>query len=268
MSIETWLDERERSGTTFFSREEIQRAFPQKAYNVLGSELSRLCARRVLANVLNGFYVKIPVRYAADGIVPPEYYIDQLMRHLGRPYYISLTSAAQLFGAGHQAPLRCCVFTTRPVMCTSERKNPSVFWGYQREIPQQLLIQRNSETAAVNYSSPELTAVDLVQYSQYIGGLSRASTVLAELLDSTDFANANPHLYQFASLAAFQRLGYIAEEILENQEQADALHKRLRDVDLHFRWAALSKQKPADETMPRSSRWKVIVNTNIEVDDL
>jgi len=268
MSIESWINERERSGMTFFSREEVQRAFPQKGYNVLSSELSRLCARRILANVFNGFYVKIPVRYAADGIVPPEYYIDQLMRHLGRPYYISLTSAAQLFGAAHQAPQRFCVFTTRPVMSTSSAKNPYVFWGYRREIPQPLLIQRNSETAAVNYSSPELTAVDLVQYSQHIGGITRASTVLAELLDSTDFANANPYLYQFASLAAFQRLGYIVDEILEDQEQADALYQCLRDAELHFRWAALSRQRPADNTMPRSSRWKVIVNTNIEVDDL
>ena len=268
MSIKKWLDEQERLGTTSFSREEIQRAFPRKGYNVLGSELSRLCAHGVLANVLNGFYVKIPMRYAADGIVPPEYYIDQMMRHLGRPYYISLISAAQLFGAAHQAPQRCCVFTTRPVMCTSANKNPSIFWGYRREIPQQLLIQRNSETAAVNYSSPELTAVDLVQYSQYIGGLSRASTVLAELLDSTDFANANPYLYQFASLAALQRLGYIAEEILEGQNQADALYRRLHEAGLRFRWAALSKLKPADDLMHRSSRWKVIINTNIEVDDL
>ena len=153
-------------------------------------------------------------------------------------------------------------------MSTSSDKNPSIFWGYRREIPQPLLIQRNSETATVNYSSPELTAVDLVQYAQYIGGLSRASTVLAELLDSTDFANANPYLYSFASLAAFQRLGYITEEILGNREQADALHRRLREANLHFRWAALSRQKPADDTMPRSSRWKVIVNTVIEVDDL
>lgn len=268
MSIRTWLDERERSGTIFFSRKEIQRAFPQKEYNVLSSELSRLCARRVLANVLNGFYVKIPVRYAADGIVPPEYYIDQLMGCLGRPYYISLTSAAQLFGAAHQAPQRCCVFTTRPVMSTSADKNPSIFWGYRREIPLPLLIQRNSETAAVNYSSPELTAVDLVQYSQYIGGLSRASTVLAELMDSTDFANANPYLYQFTSLSTFQRLGYLIEGILENQKQADALHQRLREAQFSFRWTALSRQKPADDTMPRSSRWKVIVNTDIQVDDL
>ena len=116
--------------------------------------------------------------------------------------------------------------------------------------------------------SGEVTAVDLVQYSQHIGGITRASTVLAELLDSTDFANANPYLYQFASLAAFQRLGYIVDEILEDQEQADALYQCLRDAELHFRWAALSRQKPADNTMPSSSRWKVIVNTNIEVDDL
>ncbi|MBQ4481565.1 MAG: hypothetical protein II943_13100 [Victivallales bacterium] len=268
MSILAWLNQKEREGTVCFSRSEIQRSFPQKTSAVLDSELYQLCKRGILANVHSGFYVKIPVRYASNRVVPPEYYIDQLMHHIGRPYYVSLLSAAQIFGAGHQTPQRFCVFTTRPVMQTSEKKNPIVFWCYRREIPSQLLIQRNSETAAVKFSIPELTAVDIVQYSQYIGGFSRCATVLAELLESTDFANANPYLFRFATLAAFQRLGYIAEDILGEQEQADALYQRLREANSLLRWTALSSKRPVADIMPRSSRWKIIVNAKIEVDDL
>ena len=268
MSILSWINEQERRGKVCFSLVEIQREFPQKHSHVLASELSRLANHTIIANVHSGFYVKIPVRYSLSGIVPPEYYIDQLMRHLGRPYYVSLLSAAQLFGAAHQIPQKVCVFTTRPAMSLSERKNPIIFWGYKKEIPQELLIQRNSETAAVNFSCPELTAVDLVQYSQYIGGLSRAATVLAELVETTDFAKALPSLYQVASTAAFQRLGYILDDVLEEKKQADVLHNRLKTANHHFRWTALSRQKPTDDSMPRSSKWQTIINTQIEVDDL
>jgi predicted transcriptional regulator of viral defense system len=268
MSINSWINERERLGIVCFSREEVQHAFPHKDYNVLGSELSRLCVHGILANVYNGFFVKIPARYACNRIVPPEYYIDQLMRYIGRPYYASLLSAAQIFGAGHQAPQRFCVTTTRPVMTTSARKNPSILWLFRREIPQQLLIQRNSETASINYSCAELTAVDLVQYAQYIGGLSRCTTVLSELLESADFAKVDSYLYRFSPLASFQRLGYITEEILGYGDQADTIYRQLREANLNFRWTALSKQKPIERTMTRSSRWKLIVNTTIEVDEL
>jgi hypothetical protein len=36
------------------------------------------------------------------GIVPPEFYIDDLMKHLTRPYYVSLLNAAAFYGAAHQ----------------------------------------------------------------------------------------------------------------------------------------------------------------------
>ena len=268
MSILSWLNDEERRGRVCFSLVDIQRKFPQKHSHVLASELSRLKNHKILANVHSGFYVKIPVQYSLRGIVPPYYYIDQLMRHLGRPYYISLLSAAQLFGAAHQVPQGVCVFTTRPAMSLSTTKNPDVFWGYRKTIPLELLIQRNSETAAVNYSCPELTAIDLVQYSQYIGGLSRAATVLAELTAVTDFMKAAPSLYQIASLAAFQRLGYILDEVLEEKQQAEALFQRLTDNKSSFRWIDLSRQSKHRQTIAQNERWKIRVNAILEVDDL
>ena len=268
MSILSWINEEERRGRVFFSLVEIQSQFPLKHSHVIASELSRLKNHKILANVHSGFYVKVPVRYSLDGIVPPEYYIDQLMRQLGRPYYISLLSAAQLFGAAHQVPQKVCVFTVRPAMSLSETKNPAIFWGYRKEIPLELLIQRNSETAAVSYSCPELTAIDLVQYSQHIGGLSRAATVLAELSEVTDFSKAEPSLFQIASTAAFQRLGFILEEVLNEHQQAETLYNCLKTTGHHFRWTALSRQRPTDNSMPRSSKWQTIINTQIEVDDL
>jgi hypothetical protein len=55
-------------------------------------------------SVLKGFYAIIPVGYALRGAVPPELYIDDLMKYLNRTYYISLLNAAVFYGAAHQQP--------------------------------------------------------------------------------------------------------------------------------------------------------------------
>src|SRR4029077_4668127 len=50
-----------------------------------------------------GLYVIVPPQYLSWGAPPPPWYIDDLMRHEGRPYYVGLLKAAELHGATHQA---------------------------------------------------------------------------------------------------------------------------------------------------------------------
>lgn len=268
MSIRTWLNQEERRGQHFFSLEVVQQQFPEKTRPVLLSELSRLSHQHILTNVHNGFYVKTPVMFQARGIIPVYYYIDQLMAYLGKPYYLSLLTAGEMFGAAHQRPQRTFVTTTLPVASTSERKNPYIHWNYREKIPKQLLIKRNGETGQLSISSQELTAVDLVQYPQHIGGLDNAATVLAELLECTNFAKADPSLYHFGSLPAFQRLGYIMEEILDEKKQADILYQQLKCAGKQFRWSKLSPNYPPVYAITRNQRWRIEVNNELEIDDL
>jgi len=58
--------------------------------------------------------VIIPPHYASRGVVPPHYYIDRLMAHQNKPYYISLLSAAALLGAAHQRPQKFFVTYNPP----------------------------------------------------------------------------------------------------------------------------------------------------------
>ena len=107
-----------------------------------------------------------------------------------------------------------------------------------------------------------------MQYSQYIGYLSRAATVLAELLEITNFAQVDNYLYDFCSTTAFQRLGFIMDVILDEQKQAAILYKNLKLHGKNFRWIPLSKQRNVKDSDPRNSRWKIIENTQIEIDDI
>lgn len=267
MTIRSWIKQREIAGRPTFSIADVKEEFPNTSVRVITSELYRLSKQSIIVPVYKCFYTVIPVQYSARGVVPPLYYIDQLMTYLGKPYYISLLSAAELHGAAHQRPQKFSVTTLLPKATTSSQYNNQLMWNYRREIPENLLVQRNSETGRVKFSTPELTAVDLVQYNQQIGGLSMAATVLEELLEYTDFSKQFEFLLSVTNIPTLQRLGYIADVILEETEQANILFNLLKSNNKRMKKIPLDSDHSTDEC-PIDDRWNVIINQTIEPDDL
>lgn len=93
------------------------------------------------------------------------------------------------------------------------------------------------------------------------------ATVLDELCEQTDFSNVNDELFDFTSVSVVQRLGYILESILEQNEQADVLHEKLLAYGKRLNYIALSTRSKK-ETLLRDSRWKININTEIETDNI
>lgn len=267
MTIREWIREREISGFATFSVDEVRLVFPAYSGQVIKNELFRLSSQGIIYSPYKGFYVIIPPHYAAKKMVPPIYYIDQLMTYLHKPYYISLLSAAEILGSAHQRPQRFSVMTIFPKSTVSSAKNKSLVWGYRKDIPADFLLSKNSETGVIRYSNAELTALDLTQYEQHIGGLSRTATVIEELAEQLDFQGASKKLFGYASIAAIQRLGYILETVLERKETADVLYEELRAYSKRFRYVPLSAHKPAIDS-EKDIRWKVMINSTIEPDEI
>ncbi len=267
MTIRSWIKQREIAGRPTFSIADVKEEFPNTSVRVITSELYRLSKQSIIVSVYKCFYTVMPVQYSARGVVPPLYYIDQLMSYLGKPYYISLLSAAELHGAAHQRPQKFSVTTILPKTTTSSQYNNQLMWNYRREIPENLLMQKNSETGRVKFSSPELTAVDLVQYNQLIGGLSMAATVLEELLEYTDFNKQFETLLSVTNIPTLQRLGYIAEVILEETEQANTLFNLLKSNNKRMKKVPLDSDHSTDGCQI-DNRWNVIINQTIEPDDI
>ena len=185
MSVNDWIKEQEQRGMTTFSFQQLRRVFDDRSEKVLKSDINRLKLSKRIQNVYKGFYVIIPTQYKLKGIVPPTYYIDELMEYLDKPYYVGLLSAAAIYGASHQRAMKTQVVTIGPRSRTSNR-NTLLDWNYRQRIPNELIDCRNAEMGRINYSSAELTAVDIVQFASNIGGYQRASTVLAELVEVLD----------------------------------------------------------------------------------
>lgn len=266
MTVRDWIRNREIEGLATFSYDDVANAFMEQNPQIVRNSLYRACKAGRIVQVFRSFYVIIPPHYAAKSFVPPVYYIDQLMRYLQKPYYISLLSASEMLGAAHQRPQYFSVMTSLPQIHV--QKHGILEWTYRASINDNLLQTRNSETGVVKFSGPELTTLDLIQYEQRIGGLTRATTVIAELNEQNNWAGAAENgLIAQATISAVQRLGYILEHVLQNQRQADELYTELKKVTQKLNRFPLSIRKDT-EGAELNKRWNILINTSIEIDDL
>ena len=265
MSLNDWIKAQEQRGITTFSFQQIRCVFSERSEKTLKTEINRLTSSKRIQNVYKGFYVIIPIQYQLKGVVPPVYYINELMEHLGKPYYVGLLSAAAIYGASHQRAMSTQIVTTGPRARISN-KNTLLNWNYRQHIPNELIESRNAEMGRINYSSAELTAGDIIQFASNIGGYQRAATVLAELVDVIDMTKMEGVL-PYTSTTAMQRLGYLLEFVLFEQEKADQLYDIMKKRSGYFNAVLMSPEHPeSDDT--ESNRWRVNMNIDIEIDEL
>src|SRR5271166_3109422 len=77
------------AGQAVFTREAATSALGVTTRGFLKAA-ERQQRRHTLLNPRRGFYVVVPPQYLSWGAPPPSWYIDDLMRHEGHPYYVGL----------------------------------------------------------------------------------------------------------------------------------------------------------------------------------
>jgi AbiEi antitoxin C-terminal domain len=256
-------------GRTVFTREEAVAALGVKPRGFLKAA-EREQQRRTLVNPRHGFYVTVPPQFLSWGAPPPDWYIDDLMRHEGRPYYVGLLKAAELHGATHQAVMEFQVVTDKQLPKIHAGRSLISFL-YRKEIANvaEAVIDQKTDTGRMRVSSPELTALDLLRYSHAAGTIDSIATVLSDLgakIDAARLAKLAPAFER----TVIQRLGYLLDH-LKFSEQAEALHARLRQSK-PLPWIELEPGRDRDAELSsgpieRNDRWHVIVRHQPEVDE-
>jgi predicted transcriptional regulator of viral defense system len=108
------------------------------------------------------------------------------MDHINQPYYVSLLSAAQYYGATHQSP------NSFQVVCNGRIQHPLEFGGisidavYKQDLKELPINQISTPVGYMNIASPEILVFDLYYYSKRSGGLNDIATLLSELIASID----------------------------------------------------------------------------------
>lgn len=265
ISLLIWAEGLMAQGRIAFSMEELKSAFPAKSDAGLKLALNRLFKKKKAISIHRGFYLLITPQYQSRGILPPSVYIDALMKHLNRPYYVGLLNAAAFYGAAHQQPQEFFVFTNFPQLRSVTKKGMRVNYISLKEIPEKFLDLRKTESGYLKISSPELTAIDLIHFSKRIGGLSRAATVLNELADEIKPENLNMFFLSQVQAASVQRLGYVLDRILNKKEIAEHLYRQCLLAGINFYRKPLSSQGKV-KGFSFDEKWKIIINTEIEPD--
>ena len=266
-SIASWIYDKPLRGNYTFTHDEVARAFPEMNAGSIARALTREVSKGRIMSPLRGFYVIVPDEYVLRGAVPQSFYLDDMMHHLGRKYYVALLSAASYFGASHQVPLRFSVMIEPPAMRDKKGEKYITHYFCKSNIPEAYVEKRLTRTGYINVSCPELTAVDLLTYQAKTGSVSRAATVLAELVGKLDFGRLGADFVKEVPVTSLQRLGYILDEVLEEDEAAESVYGLLKSSDHVLQYVPLKVGK-SSEICQRNAKWRIIVNETIEIDEL
>lgn len=142
--------------------------------------LARLTKNRLAFSPARGLYVPIPPEYRSWGAVPATWFVDALMSHLGRAYYVGYLSAAEIYEAAHQRPQVFQVVVDRDVRDRSFGRVRLRFIT-NRDVAALPSIRRNTPTGTMAISTPALTALDLANRPENGGALHNVATVLIDL---------------------------------------------------------------------------------------
>lgn len=256
-----WIRGLQARGRYSFTRDEAAETFGRPDIG-LTKALGRLTRKQRIVSPRRGFYVIVPAEFAVPGAPPADWFIDDLMAYIGRPYYVGLLTAAAYHGAAHQQPQQFQVVAEvplRPVRVgrtkvTFVKKTGIDAWPVERI---------NTSTGTMAISTPEVTALDLVRYASTAGHLSHVATVLAELAETIDPRTLAGVVAQTGvELTVVQRLGHLLESVGRVETVAPLLswldEQSPRTVRLRPGCAAMDA--------PIDMRWRVRINATVESD--
>jgi predicted transcriptional regulator of viral defense system len=268
-TLQDYILELQSGGRISFTSEEASTALGIK-HSAFQASAARLQKKRLLLNPRHGFYVIVPPQYHTWEAPPPSWYIDDLMRHEGRAYYVGLLKAAEIHGATHHAVMEFQIVTDKQLSKIRAGRSFIVFY-FRKNMAAGLegIESHKTDTGSMKISSVELTALDLLRYLHVVGGVDAVATILKDLGSSMD-ANKLATLAVHFERTTIQRLGYLLDRL-----GYPALTEALRNVLFSKSPVPWVQLEPMDRKQPnlgeppleKSERWRVTVHRYPEIDE-
>jgi len=264
MKLSEYIDKLIARGRCTFTVDDAQKELGKSRAAIILS-IEHLRKQRKVASPARGFYTIVMPEYRIYECLPAEYFIPYLMEYWQIKYYACLVTAASYHGASHQQPQIFQLMVEqyrKPIVC-GKVKIEFIANKYLSMYPIQKFATQRSELII---STPETTAMDLVNYPKKCGGLNRIATILDELQENIrkkellDLLNIAPHLYWK------QRLGYMLDK-LGAEELAQVILQHLHQIK-RVDYIPLNPERKivANNNYLRDEDWKIIENSNFESD--
>jgi len=256
--IEEYLKDLQAKGRYAVTLGELKNRFASSE-KAIKQSIFRLKNKNHLAHVRKEFYAIIPPQYSNRGMVPSTLFIDDLMKHLNRDYYIGALSAAALHGAGHQQPMQFQVMIKKPPLRSIKNKKLNIHFFVKSRWQREDISEIKTDTGYIKVSSPSFTAFDLVHYHKKIGGLNRIIPILEDLTECIKPSDLN-RTASHQRIPDIQRLGYLFEQ-LGNEKLANTLFKRIQKKSLREIPISLAHADSKGEPDPK---WKIVINAELD----
>ena len=221
--------------------------------------LRRLCERGWLSRVRRGLYLVLPLEAGPDGGAVDDPWV--LASELFDPCYVGGWTAAEHWGLTEQL-----FRSTFVVSAASVRKTTGTFLGSEFHVVRSSLervsgvpaIWRGRERVAV--SDRERTIADALAVPAWVGGVRHLSDILRAYRGSGAWNPAKllTRVGESGSGAAFKRLGFLAERLLDGEEVLvkEAFARRTTGV------VRLDPGVPARGRL--SARWRLWANVTLQ----
>lgn len=258
--IDNYLLNIRSKGRFYFTFEELKNTF-NASDQALRRKITRLNADKKIAIIRKDFYVVLSPEQTINGTIPLYLYIDDLMKYLERSYYLGLYSAAVLYGAAHQQPMEYQVIVQSP-MRSIIVGSTKINFLCRKQWSEENIEKKQSAAGYFNVSSPELTALDFMSFNGKIGGISRISTILEELIEEIKPAQMYRTALSYPNNSALQRLGYMLDKVFKRDDLAKSLRRALNKRLAQNIVLAISSPKKGNFDRD----WKVDVNVEVESD--
>ena len=253
-------------GKTYFTKDQALKDLQIKN-DSLNARIYRLKQKGEIICPAENLYVIVPPEYRNFGCIPQEELVPLLMKYKKVDYYACLLTAAIYHGASHQKPQLFQVMTSKQLKSLSFGK-VRIEFIYKKSFINLPTQNINVKTGYLKVSSPELTIMDLLLYSNHSGGLNHIASVLSELVEVINPDKLTVVAKVSGEKTWLQRLGYILDHInsVNNKKKKliiSKLKKLLGGQELVY--MPLASELPVKGSL-RNDRWMIIENTTIESD--
>ena len=284
LTIRKWIQSLEEKGIYSFSMQELKEVFPLLKEKTILNTLGTLKKQGKLLPLWNGIYSIVrfvDIGNATDNKAireegKPYFYIETLMQHLKREYYVALLSAVEVYLSPKEAlqANEITVITSLPPLRDSFRGQGKIRYFVKKDIKnlREIGVKRKTlpfsiKERTLRVASLELTAVDLLLYEKEIGGIQKAVEVIQRIKNHLSWQELPTEVILSTPVSIFQRLGYVLSFIKE-EELAERLKERVLSTGKKFRRTLLKTDVPEKRGEPFCPIWKIVVNISLQNDTL
>lgn len=253
------LDELRRKAKRVFTNKDAESLLQTSAVATL-KVLHRLKRKQEIVTVTQGLYALLEPSERKHGIrlLP---IIDTVMKYKKLPYYVGLLSGADYYGAAHHKPMALqLMINQRITFRKSELLGLEVH--VKKTFPEFGIEKTKLPSGYVNISSPALTALDLLAYTNACGGFNNVSQVIHDLHEKISKKDLIKCCKKYGDIQAVQRLGFLLEYFGYPKKNLEPIKTWIESKSPNFVNLAISPKKEGQ----KNKDWRIIQNEKIEVE--